>query len=236
MAGMRPGRWAALVLALGAAGGGAVMLTPRAPAAVPHRAQVIDGDTFTLDGRTVRLWGVDAPEGRQMCEDEGGHPWRCGQGAAQALAEHLAGATLHCEPVETDRYGREVARCRIGDEDLGGWLVRTGWAFDYRRHSGGHYAAEEAAARRTRVGLWRGTATEPWRWRQEQRAATTARQPSAPDPACRLKGNINAAGGRIVHSPGQRDYEATRIDPAADERWFCTIEEARRAGWRAAAR
>lgn len=29
---------------------------------------VVDGDTLTLDGERVRLWGVDAPERDQTCE------------------------------------------------------------------------------------------------------------------------------------------------------------------------
>lgn len=45
------------------------MTLARSPADAAHRAQVIDGDTFTLDGRAIRLWGVDALEGRQTCED-----------------------------------------------------------------------------------------------------------------------------------------------------------------------
>jgi len=53
---------------------------------------------------------------------------------------------------------------------------------------------------------------------------------------CRIKGNINAAGQRIAHAPGQRDYASVTIDPARGERWFCTMPEARAAGWRQAMR
>jgi len=55
----------------------------------------------------------------------------------------------------------------------------------------------------------------------------------APDPACRIKGNINARGERIYHVPGANSYAATRIDPGRGERWFCSVDEAERAGWRA---
>jgi len=51
-----------------------------------------------------------------------------------------------------------------------------------------------------------------------------------------IKGNINAAGRRIFHIPGQEDYAATRIDPSRGERWFCTAAEAQAAGWTAARR
>ncbi|RYG08363.1 MAG: thermonuclease family protein, partial [Caulobacteraceae bacterium] len=35
------------------------------------RATVIDGDTLEIGSQRVRLWGVDAPEGRQSCMRDG---------------------------------------------------------------------------------------------------------------------------------------------------------------------
>lgn len=84
-------------------------------------------------------------------------------------------------------------------------------------------------------------------------AAATAPDPvPAPEPApaqpvaprdqsqsgveCPIKGNINSKKERIYHVPGQRDYDKTIIDESKGERWFCTAEEARAAGWRAAMR
>lgn len=50
---------------------------------------------------------------------------------------------------------------------------------------------------------------------------------------CPIKGNISEeTGERIYHVPGQKYYDATIIDPARGERWFCTEAEARAAGWR----
>ena len=55
------------------------------------------------------------------------------------------------------------------------------------------------------------------------------------DPACNIKGNISYSGGqRIYHVPGQHYYNDTRISAGKGERWFCTEEEARAAGWRKA--
>lgn len=48
---------------------------------------------------------------------------------------------------------------------------------------------------------------------------------------CRIKGNIGSSG-KIYHVPGTAAYEKTRIDESKGERWFCTEEEARTAGWR----
>lgn len=50
---------------------------------------------------------------------------------------------------------------------------------------------------------------------------------------CRIKGNVSMYGGeRIYHVPGGKWYDETRIDPGRGERWFCSEDEARAAGWR----
>jgi len=50
---------------------------------------------------------------------------------------------------------------------------------------------------------------------------------------CAIKGNVSIdSGERIYHLPGQKHYSETRIDARYGERWFCSEEEARSAGWR----
>lgn len=67
-------------------------------------------------------------------------------------------------------------------------------------------------------------------------AAVPADQtPKAAPGKCRIKGNISG-NGRIYHVPGSDAYESTKIDESKGERWFCTEEEARAAGWRPARR
>lgn len=57
---------------------------------------------------------------------------------------------------------------------------------------------------------------------------------SAQQGECVIKGNINTQGERIYHVPGQRYYNQTRISASHGERWFCSEQEARAAGWRKA--
>lgn len=52
--------------------------------------------------------------------------------------------------------------------------------------------------------------------------------------SCDIKGNISMSGEKIYHVPGQEFYDATVIDESYGERWFCTEDEARAAGWRKA--
>lgn len=191
---------------------------------------IVDGDTLTLDGARVRLWGVDAPEQGQTCQRRG-QAYRCGQAASQALRVWIGQRPVSCVEVEKDQYGRSVARCAVDGEDVGGWLVAQGHALDYRRHSAGAYASAEASARAATRGMHAGTFESAWEWRRARRNGRPEQAP--PQSACAIKGNINAKGARYYHSPGMRSYARTRIDEAAGERWFCSEAEARAAGWEA---
>jgi endonuclease YncB( thermonuclease family) len=52
--------------------------------------------------------------------------------------------------------------------DLGGWMVRQGYAIRYTAYAGNAYLPEEAAARWARRGLWAGRFDRPWDWRRGQ--------------------------------------------------------------------
>jgi hypothetical protein len=63
---------------------------------------------------------------------------------------------------------------------------------------------------------------------------TLPSQPTSTSTACVIKGNISREGERIYHMPGQRYYDKTIVNWIKGERWFCTEQEAVRAGWRKA--
>lgn len=212
----------------------AVGLAAAAPALVTGPARVVDGDTFSVGAERVRLWGVDAPEGRQVCQNDQGKAYACGDASRDQLVSLIGGRMVRCKVRDRDPYGRAVSLCQAGSTDLGEAMVRAGWAVDFVQFSRGAYASAEFEARKARRGLWAGRFETPSAWRAEARQARPA--PAAPTQAgCIVKGNISAKGRRIFHVPGQEDYAATRIDPAKGERWFCSAVEAEAAGWRAAA-
>lgn len=214
--------------------------TPALAEPVTGRATVIDGDTLDIRGQRFRLQGVDTPESAQTCQDGKGRAYRCGQKAALALADKIGTGTVGCEPIESDKYGRTVAVCRLGALDLNGWLVGQGLGLAYRQYSTA-YVAMEDAARAAKRGLWAGTFTPPWDWRKGARSGPEGQVGGAAAPAppaaslgtCAIKGNVSRKGERIYHLPGTRDYARTQISERAGERMFCSEDEAKAAGWRA---
>jgi endonuclease YncB( thermonuclease family) len=214
-------------------------LSPVASAAdLIGQASIIDGDTIEIHGQCIRLFGIDAPEHDQLCEANSAQ-YRYGQQASVALSDRIARQTVDCVPHEVDQYGRVVAVCSAGGEDLNGWMVSQGWALAYRHYST-VYVPIEDKAHLAGVGIWRGAFQAPWDWRRVQRQRQTQTEPRNPGPtspgpvatACVIKGNINAKGERIYHVPGGEYYDVTGIDTSRGERWFCTEAEAQAAGWR----
>lgn len=137
---------------------------PAAP--VVGQASVIDGDTIDIHARRVRLFGIDAPESRQLCREASGKSYRCGALAANELAGFIARRPVSCKPVNRDRYGRMIAVCTVGGIDLADWLVRRGLALDWPKYGGGRYAAAQKEARQGLKGVWKGRFEPPWEWRR----------------------------------------------------------------------
>lgn len=130
------------------------------PEAVNGPAFVIDGDSLEILGVRVRLYGVDAPERTQMC-DRGGAYWTCGQAAAAALRDRIAGRAVQCRTHGYDKYGRILATCQVAGEELNAWLVRAGWAVAF-----GANMRLEAEARSAARGIWAGRFERPADWRK----------------------------------------------------------------------
>lgn len=203
-----------------------------ADATLTGTARIIDGDTLEVRGSRIRLHGIDAPESAQRCRSEG-RVWSCGREATRALARRIGSYPVACKESARDRYGRVVAVCRVGGEDVNAWMVAEGWAFAYRKYSR-RYLAEEMAAKAAKRGVWRGDVVPPWDWRRGKRLIDTGTTMKRGSGRCKIKGNISKGGKRIYHVPGGRFYDQTRINTSRGERWFCSESEARAAGWRRA--
>ena len=196
--------------------------------------RVHDGDTFTIGGQSIRLHGVDAPELNQTCIRDG-KEWRCGEASRDALRALIGNDALTCEVKDVDRYSRVVAVCiAVGGRDLNDAMVADGWAVAYRQYSSA-YVESEARAQSSKRGIWAAQFDLPAEFRRHgTKRYAPAFQAGAPPPRCAIKGNINGKGDRIYHLPGARSYANTSIDESKGERWFCSEDDAKQAGFRPA--
>ena len=129
--------------------------------------KVSDGDSLRSGKLRIRIFGIDAPELKQQCQDQNGSAWACGLAARQQLENLLdADKVLHCELRDVDRYGRLVMQCFRGTVDIGAAMVRSGHALAYRSFSQ-LYVADEKHASSARNGVWQGSFQPPWEWRQQ---------------------------------------------------------------------
>lgn len=189
---------------------------------------VVDGDTIKMDGHRIRLHGIDAPESSQQCQNNMAQTYRCGQIATQRLQEMIGEQKVSCNVKDTDKYGRLVAVCFVQESDINEQLVLEGLVVAYPKYSDDYIPAEKIA-KRNAAGLWRGLFIAPWDWR---RGARLENPKSDSSNKCKIKGNISSSG-KIYHMPGSAWYKKTKINTAKGEKWFCSEEEAKTAGWRA---
>lgn len=197
-----------------------------------------DGDSLTVGGTSVRLFGIDAPEFGQMCNRAGG-PWPCGQAASDHLRNLVTGREVRCVPVGIDDFDRTLARCStISGVDINRGMVASGNAVAFRRYSMDYVSAEDAA-RNAKRGLWSGTFDMPSEVRAVARKAAPRQATRRPAPVrprpvafsggCVIKGNHSPRGEFIYHLPGMPYYSRTR-----PEAMFCSEAQAQAAGYRRA--
>lgn len=118
---------------------------------------VSDGDTLWVrpdaggPPRKLRIDGIDAPE---ICQTGG-------EAAREVLRQLVLHQHVEVTIRRNDDYGRGLARIRLDGHDLGAQMVQAGQAWSYRwRRALGPYAAEEAVARQSRLGLFAADTTE----------------------------------------------------------------------------
>ena len=129
-----------------------------------YNLKIIDGDTIILNGEKIRFSGIDTPELKQTCL-QGDQKVSCCMIAKKLLAEKIGNATVECISEGKDTYKRILAECFVNGESLSKFLVRSGYAFAYRKYST-KFIKDEEFAKANKLGMWAMTFQYPWDFRK----------------------------------------------------------------------
>ncbi len=197
---------------------------------ITGRATVIKGDVLSVNGRVVKLAGIETPAPNQRCLTRTGRPWNCGWSARTALERIVRRRNVTCTPSGDTRDGQMIARCTADEADVAEALVRNGHVFA----ASGFFAAYgsvETEAQAAKVGLWQGEAKRPDEWRKD---VWEDAKRASPD-GCPIKGRVRATE-RVYSMPWSDGYGSSRIRTVRGDRWFCSEEEAQTAGFKSSDR
>ena len=126
--------------------------------------RVVDGDTIFLNGKKIRFSGIDTPELKQTCM-KGGEEVGCGMTAKMLLIKKIGNNTPECISEGKDAYKRTLAECFVNGESLSKFLVRSGYAFAFRKYST-KFIKDEEFAKANKLGMWAMTFQYPWDYRR----------------------------------------------------------------------
>jgi micrococcal nuclease len=198
--------------------------------------RAVDGDTLVvhINGKEerVRMILVDTPETKHP--QMGVQPF--GPGASEFTSHSLTGKTVTLELgiQERDRYGRLLAYIWLGNELFNKTLVEKGLArvavFPPNTKYLDEFNAAQEQAKKKAVGIWSVESYATDHGFKDKNANAAAGSPSKSSSRhsggkCVIKGSKSG----IYHVPGSKYYEQT----TNVVRWFCSEEEAEKAGYRA---
>lgn len=171
---------------------------------------VIDGDTLVLDGKVrVRLRSVDAPE-LEFCG---------GEEARQELERLVSGQRVRISEEVIDQKGRPMSLVYVGNILVNEMMLAAGWSRFHSDNSSARDILKSSYenARQQKLGIW----------------SSRCQQTENPDnPKCNIKGNFDDnSDRRNYYFPGCPQYNFTVVEKDRGEQWFCSDEEAQKAGF-----
>lgn len=141
---------------------GALIAVPAASALAAEEirgeANVTSGNEIVVGKKTVRLFGISAPDLKETCEVNDASI-KCGVVAWAELIKLADGQAVSCDREEVPKEAAgadksiELATCYIGETDLNEAMVRSGWANAVREHTD-RYEVDETDAKESGRGMW----------------------------------------------------------------------------------
>lgn len=141
--------------------GGRVVAAPQGYFDLRPGVTLETGDTWVLEGKRYRLYGVQSCLRGTAYTDRSGEKRDCGEASLFMLAAYIKDTHPICAPVATNA-GTTFVACyaTVGGErlDLANILIASGFAFAALNADGmpfqARYAVVEQKARESRAGLW----------------------------------------------------------------------------------
>lgn len=171
--------------------------------------EVIDGDTLRLSNKqTIRLLSVDAPE-LQYC---------FGTESKKALENKVLKKKVILKDLRTDFYRRIIALVYVDGELVNQYLAKNGLVY----YNGDVTVASDAIkldshfARENKLGIFSENCS-PTKPLKEK---------------CNIKGQRSYDLNKNIYVlPSCRDYSQTKVERFRGEDWFCSEQEAQKAGF-----
>ncbi len=138
---------------------------------------ITDGDTIKIGNEKIRLFGIDAPEIKQICKNKNNEPYACGIVSKKYLTYLIKDYSsklnkkIYCYYSERDRYNRIIGECFIGAGSLfniNEKMVSAGDAVAYLKYSKKYLDAQNKA-KNNKTGIWGGTFDLPEEWRKKNK-------------------------------------------------------------------
>lgn len=125
---------------------------------------VHSGDSFTLKGTKIALFGIDALEPMQTC-DKTEMTVPCGEIARNALIGFTAGHSVTCTPEYFSSSEKKwISQCTIGNFNLSLAMVLVGFATTSEDHTQ-ILSDQQKFARQQKRGMWGTRFEAPSTWR-----------------------------------------------------------------------
>ena len=145
-------------------------------AAHPNNITITDGDTIKIGKEKIRLFGIDAPEIKQVCKNKNNDPYPCGITAKNFLSwliedYNKLNEKIYCYYSERDKYKRIIGECFIGTlskTNINRIMVSHGRAVAYLKYSEKYLDAQNIAKNK-KIGIWNGTFDLPEEWRKKNK-------------------------------------------------------------------
>lgn len=140
----------------------ACLLVQAAPAEDVEAVRILSDNALSIDGERKVLAGAVVPTSVRQC-GSGDEAWPCGASATLRLYAMLKALPIRCDSNETDSEEQFVTCGNAEHGDISRQLVMEGWAVAPDANDA--YMREEAYARDSGAGIWRGGFAPPAHWR-----------------------------------------------------------------------